>query len=68
MKTPNSHRYSRLAAVFAIALTLNFSAHAQTKIEGKYNSKKKKFEATNSAYTFGDFRDAFATFRLNDKR
>ena len=51
-----------------MALTLTISASAQTKIEGKYNSKTKKFEAVSDVYNIEDFRGAFATFRLYDKR
>jgi hypothetical protein len=56
---PKMIHSSILRFLFAIALPIFFvpiqTLNAQTKIEGKYNSKTKKFEATNTAYSFGDF-------------
>ena len=64
----NIFRNLFLAIILPIALGIFQTTSAQSKIEGTYNSKTKKFEATNTAYSFGDFRGAYATFRLNDKR
>ena len=61
---------SPFKALFTLLLAVGMgSMHfAQTKIEGVYNSKTKKFDPVDRIYNIGDFRGAYATFRTNDKR
>jgi hypothetical protein len=68
MPISNILRILLFTTAFPISFGLPQTLNAQTKIEGKYNSKTKKFEAVSDVYNIEDFRGAFATFRLYDKR
>ena len=54
--------------ILIIALSVIQTASAQTKIEGTYDRKQKKFIPTSGVYSIYDFRDGLASFRTNDKK
>ena len=68
MTTNNTFRNLFLAIILPIALGIFQTASAQTKIEGTYDRKLKKFIPTSGVYSIYDFRDGLANFRTNDKK
>ncbi|PRP48817.1 hypothetical protein C7B63_20905, partial [Bacillus halotolerans] len=54
--------------ILIIALSLIQHLTAQTKIEGSYDSAKRKFIPKDEVYRIYDFRDGLASFRTNDKK